>query len=349
MTATVFAVGILGLVVAALAWAVYQLLLQNGRLALRLDKIEGLLRDSGELTDTPEETGLKGHAPGALLHDFALPAAGGGTMTLSEWRGRRVLLAFVHPECPFSKDLLKKLPPPAPAPAPAVLLISSGGSEQNRRLAAELRIEHPLLVQQAHEVGDLLRARGTPTGYLVGAEGLTETGLLVGAEPLLAALGGAAPAGAAAGTVQGPYQRSLEGSKVRRNGLPAGAPAPEFTLPSLDGTEFSLRHWFGRRILLVFSDPGCGPCQALAPKLEAIHRRARNLEVLMVSRGDAEVNRAKAREQQLSFPIVLQKHWEISKAYGMFATPIAFLIGADRRLAGDVAVGEEAILRLAEL
>jgi hypothetical protein len=47
-------------------------------------------------------------------------------------------------------------------------------------------------------------------------------------------------------------------------------------------------------------------------------------------------------------PIVLQRRWEISKWYGMFATPIAYLIGKDGTLAQDVAVGGEAILRLAE-
>jgi hypothetical protein len=69
----------------------------------------------------------------------------------------------------------------------------------------------------------------------------------------------------------------------------------------------------------------------------------------MVSRGDREANLAKVAEQGLSFPVVLQKQWEVSRAYGIFATPVGYLIGADGVLAFDVAVGEEAILRLADL
>jgi peroxiredoxin len=182
---------------------------------------------------------------------------------------------------------------------------------------------------------------------VVGSNGRTESPLLIGKESLLAALGaatGAQPPPAAAR-----FTRSVEGSRITRNGLRAGALAPEFTLPRVDGGELCLRDYFGQRVLLVFSDPGCAPCQALAPKLERIQRGRRDLQVLMVSRGDREVNRAKVEEQGLSFPVVLQRQWEISRAYGIFATPVGYLIGADGVLAFDVAVGEEAILRLADL
>jgi AhpC/TSA family len=65
-----------------------------------------------------------------------------------------------------------------------------------------------------------------------------------------------------------------------------------------------------------------------------------------VSRGDVEANRAKAAEHGLTFPIVLQKQWEISRQYAMFASPIAYLIDEEGVIAADVAVGAEAILAL---
>jgi hypothetical protein len=52
------------------------------------------------------------------------------------------------------------------------------------------------------------------------------------------------------------------------------------------------------------------------------------------------------KELDLTFPVVLQRHWEISRAYGMFATPIGYLIGGDGLLASDVTVGESEILGL---
>jgi peroxiredoxin len=85
----------------------------------------------------------------------------------------------------------------------------------------------------------------------------------------------------------------------------------------------------------------------LAPVLEQLHRRARSLQVLMISRGSLEANQVKIAQYGLTFPVVLQRHWEISRAYGMFATPIAYLIDEHGVLASDVAAGAEAIRALA--
>jgi hypothetical protein len=50
--------------------------------------------------------------------------------------------------------------------------------------------------------------------------------------------------------------QSLARSKIKRDGLKAGTPAPDFRLPRLDGRgELSLSELRGRRVLLVFSSP----------------------------------------------------------------------------------------------
>ena len=141
---------------------------------------------------------------------------------------------------------------------------------------------------------------------------------------------------------------SLARSKLNRAGLKAGAVAPDFSLPRLGGGELSLAGFRGQRVLLVFSDPNCGPCDQLAPRLEELHQEHRDLQVLVISRRDAEATGAKARALGLSFPIVMQQQWEISKQYGMFATPIGYLIDEEGIVAADVAVGIEPILALAD-
>ena len=45
----------------------------------------------------------------------------------------------------------------------------------------------------------------------------------------------------------------------------------------------------------------------------------------MVSRGDTEANRRKAKAAGLTFPVCVQRQWEVSRLYAMFATPIAYL------------------------
>ena len=66
----------------------------------------------------------------------------------------------------------------------------------------------------------------------------------------------------------------------------------------------------------------------------------------MISRGEPKENRAKVKEHGLTFPVVLQQQWEISRRYAMFATPIAYLIDEAGVIAHDVAVGTDAILEL---
>jgi len=68
----------------------------------------------------------------------------------------------------------------------------------------------------------------------------------------------------------------------------------------------------------------------------------------MVGRGSAEENRRKAKESEIAFPIVLQDKWKLSKQYGIFATPVAFLIGEDGIILKDVAAGVDAITALAQ-
>jgi peroxiredoxin len=146
--------------------------------------------------------------------------------------------------------------------------------------------------------------------------------------------------------------RSLARSKIKRDGLKAGMRAPNFRLPRLDGHgDLSLEELRGRRVLLVFSDPHCGPCQVLAPHLEKYHSAALAHEhegghVVMISRGEPKENRSKVKEHGLTFPVVLQQQWEISRLYAMFATPMAHLIDEQGVFLNDVTVGVEPILRL---
>lgn len=136
--------------------------------------------------------------------------------------------------------------------------------------------------------------------------------------------------------------------KLPRAGLEAGTPAPNFCLTDLAGTQRTLAEFRGKRILLVFAGPECGPCQALTPDLVRLHQqhRTNDLEVVMISRGGLEANRTKAGKHGVTFPILLQRHWEISKEYAMFFAPAGYLIDERGIIANDVAIGAEGILRL---
>jgi len=145
-----------------------------------------------------------------------------------------------------------------------------------------------------------------------------------------------------------PGERTLAESRIERRGLKAGIPAPGFRLPDLNGHVISPEEYRGRKLLLVFTDPHCQPCDEIAPELARLHRQhqANGLALMMVGRGDTEENRKKAEQNGFDFPVVLQKKWELSKQYGIFATPVAFLINEEGVIERDVAAGADAILEL---
>lgn len=340
------------LLVVVLGWLFYELVRQNGRILVKLDELERKLEGVGAPVELPARAEAdQGLAVGTSAPDFTLPDLDGQPHSLAEFRGRKVLLAFFGPRCGYCHDMLPelaKLPADGRDGRPVPLVVSSGTAAENREVLAPYQLQCPVLLQKEVEVATKYDALGTPMGYLIDERGAIASPLAIGSSAIIALLGPAAGANghapSAAATPQG--GKSLARSKLVRDGLKPGTYAPAFRLPRLDGIELSLDEFRGRRVLLVFSDPKCGPCLAVAPFLERVHRTVKDMQVLMISRLDRESNRAKVAELGLTFPVVLQKRWEVSQKYGMFATPIAYLIDERGVIARDVAVGAEAIERL---
>src|SRR5262245_37876978 len=68
--------------------------------------------------------------------------------------------------------------------------------------------------------------------------------------------------------------------RVGRGGLKVGKKAPDFTLPSAVGGERALHEFAGRKVLLVFTQSGCGPCQAVVPELNRVQDRGEHQVVV---------------------------------------------------------------------
>jgi peroxiredoxin len=333
-------------------WLAYHLLRQNGRILQRLDALEQVLAEGAGLPGAfaPEPEVPRGLPVGTQAPVFELPDLSGSRVALSRWRGRKVLLIFFNPRCGYCLDLapgLAALPWDRSGSGLVPLVVTTGTQEENRKLFREHGVRCPVLRQDGMEVASVYGADGTPMGCLVDEEGRIASDLAVGASALLSLAQAAPDPALAAQKLIGKATRPLSESQIERDGLPAGTPAPSFRLPRVTGGELSLEELRGRPVLLVFSDPECGPCDELAPRLEQIHREQTGLQVLMVSRGSAEENAPKAAEHGLTFPVLLQRKWEISRLYGMFGTPIGYLIDENGVIARDVAVGVNPIEALA--
>jgi peroxiredoxin/uncharacterized membrane protein YphA (DoxX/SURF4 family) len=140
---------------------------------------------------------------------------------------------------------------------------------------------------------------------------------------------------------------SQNGTHVHQEaeGLPVGSEAPQFSLSGLYGETFTLEALRapGKPVMMLFTDPGCGPCNALLPEVGRWQEEhAPKLTLSLVSRGEVEENKTKAQEHALK-NVVLQKDWEVSESYQVRGTPSAVLISADGKIASPVAGGAEGI------
>jgi len=139
-----------------------------------------------------------------------------------------------------------------------------------------------------------------------------------------------------------------EGQQPR--GLPLGAPAPSFELPTLSGQLVSLDMLHSnQKAVLVFSDPNCKPCTALLPDIARWQRdHGERVRIVLVSRGAEKINRAKVKQYGIR-ELLLQKDHEVAELYGTTLTPSAVLIAIDGSIGSRVVTGPDAIRNLVSI
>jgi peroxiredoxin len=336
--------GLLLVGVLSMAWSLLHVLRQHGRLLLRVEALEARIGTD----EAPGQAELAGLLPATLFPPFLLPSLDNGEVALEQFRGERVLLVHWSPDCGYCRQIapdLARLQEGLRKRKTKLVLVSYGSPEANRTLVEEHGLTCRVLLQPDRATVEGFAHMGTPVAYLLDEKGRIAKPVAVGARdvPELAAH-------AAGHHSRLQTERPMSESRIEREGLKAGTPAPPFELPTLRGETASLAEQRGRRVLLVFSDPDCGPCESVLPELARLHRERRSdgLEIIMVSRGALEENRRKAEAFGIDFPVVLQSGWKLSKKYGIFATPIAFLINEEGVIERDVARGPSEILSLAE-
>ncbi len=352
-------------------WLGYQLLLQNGRVVLRLEMLEKQIRQLGALL-TGEPDSPQGLPVGTPAPDFELPDLAGQPQKLSQFRGRRLLLIFFNPKCGYCLKMMPDLAalesaawpaqrvgwvessrPTVKQPSyqlgkpmvgledsahptnqpellaegdrPALVLVCTGALEDNRWLIEKHGIRCPVLLQKDMEVAAQFQAHGTPTGYLIDEEGKIASELAVGAEALLALA-------------------AVRGSPDPAHDLDRRSPSVHGDLRSSHSAGSGDPRQAQRPNATANGHVAKGP-RGKANKGLGYSRINRN-GLKAGTPAPAKTNRKKVAALRLTFPIVLQRQWEISLLYGMFATPIAYWIDEQGLVAADVAAGVEPIRTL---
>ena len=150
-----------------------------------------------------------------------------------------------------------------------------------------------------------------------------------------------------------------------------GAPAPEFTVSTLEGETVTLADYADKVILLNIWATWCLPCREEMPSMQRLyeslkkHGGAEDFEILAVSidapigEQDTSGNlggdlRAFADEYDLTFPILHDPSGAIRRIYQTTGVPESFVIGKDgliyKKVAGptewDLPVNQELVRRL---
>jgi peroxiredoxin len=121
--------------------------------------------------------------------------------------------------------------------------------------------------------------------------------------------------------------------------LEAGTQAPQFELPAMDGSRFSLKDALTRGpVLAVFFKNSCPVCQYALPFFERVYKAygKGKVSIVGVSENDKKDTADFTKKYGITFPMLLDdtKTFPASNAYQLTNVPTAFWISQD----GDIEI-----------
>ena len=131
-------------------------------------------------------------------------------------------------------------------------------------------------------------------------------------------------------------------------GLPLNSVAPPFELTAYAGGTISLTQLlaYGKPLLLIFTNPTCGPCVVLFEEVkEWQHSHREQLTIALISFGSIKENFVNVARNGLG-QVLLQQKREVAEKYGASLTPTAVVINTDGRIASPLAAGADDIRAL---
>lgn len=115
-------------------------------------------------------------------------------------------------------------------------------------------------------------------------------------------------------------------------GFEEGNKSPNFQLKTLDGKDVQLSDFKGKKVILNFWATWCPPCKAEMPHMQDFYKeqKGKNIEILAVNLTTAEKEPKGVdkfvKDNDLTFPILLDSTGEIGDAYRAFTIPTSYFI-----------------------
>ncbi|MBM7071847.1 TlpA family protein disulfide reductase [Shewanella sp. 202IG2-18] len=119
--------------------------------------------------------------------------------------------------------------------------------------------------------------------------------------------------------------------------LSVGDKAPNFTIKRLNGTQFHLADYQGKKpVYLIFWNTWCGYCIQKVPTINELARTyGQALEILAVNTSwsdDKELIRAFQQQHQTDYPMAFDDNATITDLFDVWGSPTEFIIDINGRI-----------------
>ena len=105
--------------------------------------------------------------------------------------------------------------------------------------------------------------------------------------------------------------------------------APDFTLENLEGKEVSLKDYRGKIVFLNFWATWCPPCRLEMPSMNRLYNEYKDKGFVILAinlRENADRARTYRDQEELDFPILLDRDGEVGLMFGVRSIPATYLI-----------------------
>jgi peroxiredoxin/uncharacterized membrane protein YphA (DoxX/SURF4 family) len=338
---------VFGILVAILlafeTWFLFEMMRQVGKLTLRLEAVESGASSSTQADADPDWVGLPEDTDGPA---FALPDLDGEIVTLESLvaRGKPTVLVFTSAVCGPCEAMMPELGQWIRDYSHlfTFAVIGQGSAEINRAKTAEYGVA-PVLLQQDREVAEAYLVRGTPSAVILRIDGSIYSSLAEGEDEIRALI---------EEDINSPVKPSIDLPTVNVLGQPnetafaeIGVPAPDISLPDVNGDTIKLSNFLGNPALMIFWNTGCGYCEAMLRDLKAWENKPPKgaPQLVFISAGSA----SDIKKQGMRSPVMLDDSFSIASLFKVSGTPSAVLLDENGTVTGRPAVGADDIFQLA--
>jgi peroxiredoxin len=271
---------------------------------------------------------------GALAPDFTLPTVNGLSVTLSDYRGKPVMLNFWttggEPSCrqiPYLLEASEEM-------AKDGLEFFTASREEEATIRKFMQQEGYVFVVALDSDGavwDSYNIVNTPDTFFIDSDGIirsTHVGAFNNTSQVLselAKIGLTLPSTAAANAAPTPPATEAKAA------LELGTLAPDFTLTDLNGQSVTLSDYRGKPVMLNFWATWCPYCRRQIPYLlEASEETAKEgLEFFTVSREDEASIKEFMQQEGYAFTVAVDPDSAVWESYHIGGIPHTFFIDSD--------------------